>query len=98
MRYTVELTPDAQDDFDKLDNSQQLHVKKSLIKLEQQGIQAGQALYGNLAGYRKLKHQKLGLRVIFHETAKGLEIIEIIAIGKRSDKEIYTIAEKRIKK
>lgn len=96
MSYTVELTPKAQSDFRKLDNSQRLHVKKSFLKLEQQGPSIGEALKGNLAGYRKLKHKKLGLRVIFHQTETGIEIIEVVAIGKRSDEEIYKIAEKRI--
>ena len=41
MSYKVELIPEAQDDFYKLDNSQRLHVKKSLIKLENQGMLAG---------------------------------------------------------
>ena len=50
MSYKVELIPEAQDDFYKLDNSQRLHVKKSLIKLENQGMLAGEALHGNLAG------------------------------------------------
>ncbi|MFS9454610.1 type II toxin-antitoxin system RelE family toxin [Streptococcus anginosus] len=97
MSYTVELTPEAQDDFEKLDNSQQLHVKKSLRKLETQGMLAGEVLRGTLSGSRKLKHKKLGLRVIFHETAKGIEIIEVIANGKRSDNEIYEIAERRVR-
>lgn len=70
---------------------------KSDIKLENQGMLAGEALHGNLAGYRKLKHKKLGLRIVFHETVNAIEIIEVIAIGKRSDNEIYTISEKRIR-
>ena len=96
MTYQVELTPDAQNDLAKLDNSQIIHVRKSLLKLEQNGPKVGEALHGKLAGYRKLKHRKLGLRVIFRETSTGIEIIEVIAIGKRSDSEIYKIAEKRI--
>lgn len=98
MSYIVELTSEAQDDFMKLDNSQRLHVMKSFGRLEEQGMLAGEALHGSLFGYRKLKHRKLGLRVIFHETANGIEIIEVVAIGKRSDNEIYKIAESRIKK
>lgn len=97
MSYQVELTPEAQKDYHKLDNSQRLHIDKSFEKLEQQGMLAGEALRGKLSGYRKLKHRRLGLRVIFRETATGIEIIEVVAIGKRSDKEIYTIAESRIK-
>ncbi|MEY8463814.1 type II toxin-antitoxin system RelE family toxin [Streptococcus merionis] len=96
MSYIVELTPEAQDDFNKLDNSQRLHVRKSLLKLEIQGMLAGEALHGKLAGYRKLKHKKLGLRVVFHETSHGIEIIEVVAIGRRSDQEVYRIAEQRI--
>lgn len=92
MSYIIELTPDAQDDFKKLDNSQRLHVVKSFERLENQGMLAGEALRGKLSGYRKLKHQKLGLRIVFHELDRGIEIIEIIAIGKRSDSEIYDMA------
>lgn len=98
MKYTVELTPEARADFLKLDNSQRLHVLKSFVKLENQGGLAGEALRGDLVGYRKLKHKKLGLRVIFHEIGKGkIEIVEVIAIGKRSDEEIYKIASNRVK-
>ena len=71
---------------------------KVTYQLENQGMLAGEALHGNLAGYRKLKHtKKLGLRIVFHETVNAIEIIEVIAIGKRSDNEIYTISEKRIR-
>ncbi len=51
-------------DFYKLDGSQRLHVKKSLIKLENQGMLAGEALHGNLAGYRKL-NTKNWPRIVF---------------------------------
>lgn len=96
MTYQVRLTLDAIRDLESLDNSQRLHVRKSLVKLEQQGGQVGEPLRGKLAGCRKLKHRKLGLRVIFRETEQGVEIIEVVAIGKRSDEEIYRIAEARI--
>lgn len=80
MSYKVELIPEAQDDFYKLDNSQRLHVKKSLIKLENQGMLAGEALHGNLAGYRKLKHKKLGLRIVFHETVNELKLLKSLLL------------------
>ena len=41
MTYQVELTPDAQNDLAKLDNSQIIHVRKSLLKLEQNGPKVG---------------------------------------------------------
>lgn len=98
LKYTVELTPEAQDDFMQLDNSQRIHVKKSFVKLENQGLLVGEQLSGSLVGYRKLKHRKLGLRVIFHASPNGITIIEVVAIGKRSDDEVYKVAESRIKK
>lgn len=97
MTYTVKLTSRAQDDYRKLDRSQQYHIDRSFERLEHFGMQAGQPLRGKLAGCRKLKHKKLGLRVIFRQTEQGIEIIEVIAIGKREDKKVYRTAEKRIK-
>ena len=37
------------------------------------------------------------MRIVFHETVNAIENIKVIAIGKRSDNEIYTISEKRIR-
>ena len=96
MTFEVRLLKEAKKDYDNLDNSQKIHVKKSFQKLQIVGGQAGEALRGTLTGYRKLKHRKLGLRIIFRQVANKIEIIEVVAIGKRSDSEIYKIAEKRI--
>lgn len=97
MTYKVELTQKAEKDYHKLDNSQRYHIKRSFERIETLGMQAGQPLSGALAGCRKLKHKKLGLRVIFRQTDTGIEIIEVVAIGKREDSKIYKIAEKRLK-
>ena len=43
-----------------------------------------------------MKHKKLGLRVIFKQSDLGIEIIEIVVIGKRDEKEVYKKAEKKI--
>jgi mRNA interferase RelE/StbE len=45
---------------------------------------------------RKLKHKKLGLRVIFRQSSEGIEIIEIVVIGKREDDEAYKTAIERL--
>ena len=44
----------------------------------------------------KLKHKKLGLRVVFREYDSRIEIIEIVVIDKRTDAEVYTTAERRL--
>jgi mRNA interferase RelE/StbE len=59
-------------------------------------MSAGQPLRGVLQDCRKLKHKKLGLRIVFRQSARGIEIIEIVIIGKREDGEVYVSAAKRL--
>lgn len=94
--FKIVFTESSKKDFNQLDGSQKLQIRKSLLKLEEQGMQAGQELHGKLSDCRKLKHKKLGLRVVFKQSDFGIEIIEIIVIGKRSDNEVYETAEKRL--
>ena len=96
MIYKPIFTKLSKLDYDNLDGSQKKQVLKSLIKIENHGMNAGKALHGNLYDCRRLKHNKLGLRVIFKQSPIGIEIIEIVAIGKREDKEVYEIAAERL--
>lgn len=96
MSYKIKFTPASKKDYDKLDNSQKLQVRKSLQRIEEFGLDTGQPLKGKLADYKKMKHKKLGLRVIFKQSDLGIEIIEIVVIGKRDEKEVYKEAEKRL--
>jgi mRNA interferase RelE/StbE len=41
--------------------------------------------------------QKAGLRIVFRESEKGLEIIQVIAIGKRENQDVFHAAADRIK-
>ena len=97
MKHDVKLTAEASKDYERLDNHQKLHVNKSFAKIERDGMLVGEALHGNLAGCRKLKHLELGLRIVFREVNSEVEIIEVIVIGKRSDSEVHKEAEKRLK-
>ena len=83
-------------DYQALDGSQKKQILKSLNKIEQIGMLAGQELHGKLADCRKLKHKSLGLRVIFKQSDIGIEIVEIVIIGKREDNEVYEEAVKRL--
>ena len=100
--YKPKLTHHSLNDFKKLDGSQKKQILKSFAKIEQQGMNVGQQLYGKLWDCRKLKHKKLGLRVIFKLSEKSdnlepeVEIIEIVVIGKREDGEVYDVAEERL--
>ena len=91
---------EAADDYRKLDGSLKKWVDKAVERLEEKDVQIGKKLnnnsYSNLAGFKELKNNKLGIRLIFKETSKNqIEIIEIVAIGKREDEKVFKIAEKR---
>jgi mRNA interferase RelE/StbE len=96
MNFELRFTNLSKKDFDVLDGSQKKQILKSLMKIEQSGMNAGQSLQGKLHDCRKLKHKKLGLRVIFKQSELGIEIIEIVTVGKREDREVYEIAEQRL--
>jgi mRNA interferase RelE/StbE len=96
IAYKPKLTEYSLYDFKKLDGSQKKQILKSFRKIEKQGMNAGQQLHGKLSDCRKLKHKTLGLRVVFRQSQSGIEIIEIVVIGKREDNDVYSIAEKRL--
>ena len=96
MKYTPVFTEFSQIDYNNLDGSQKKQILKSLTKIEKDGMNTGQSLHGNLWDCRKLKHKKLGLRVIFRQSDIGIEIIEIVTVGKREDDEVYEIAAERL--
>ncbi|GEK91241.1 addiction module toxin RelE [Alkalibacterium kapii] len=97
MTYHIKLNKLSKEDYNKLDGSQKKLIDKSLKKLELQGMQAGEWLHGSLSDCKKIKHTRAGLRVVFKESENSIEIIDIITIGKRSNKEVYKITEKRLK-
>ena len=96
MMYKPVFTEYSQLDFNDLDGSQKIQILKSLTKIEKNGMNAGQPLSGDLWDCRKLKHKRLGLRVIFRRSEIGIEIIEIVTVGKREDDEVYETAAKRL--
>ena len=96
MRYTPKFTDLSRKDYDTLDGSRKKQILKSLLKVEEYGMEAGQPLHGKLWDCRKLKHKNLGLRVIFKQSDEGIEIIEIVTIGKRENSEVYDVAVERL--
>jgi len=94
--YKAQFTDLSRRDFDTLDGSQKIQILKSLVKIEEGGMGVGQPLHGKLWDCRKLKHKKLGLRVVFRQSDFGIELIEIVAVGKREDQEVYDVAVARL--
>ena len=94
--WKVELVPEAQADFKRLDGSVKKRVLKQLVKLETNpncGDPLGNKAGINLEGYFKLYADEKRIRVIYEKVDN---IIKVIAIDKREDMEVYRIALKRI--
>jgi mRNA interferase RelE/StbE len=95
-RFELEWTSYSKNDYEGLDGSQKLVVDKALARIRAHGMQAGQPLGKGLVGCNKIKHQKMGLRIVFRESPNGIEIIQIVAIGKRADSKVYRAARHRL--
>jgi mRNA interferase RelE/StbE len=93
--FELEWTEYSKKDYESLDGSQLVFVDKALARIQKLGMEAGTPLIENLIGCRKLKHRKLGLRVIFRQSKRGITIMQIVAIGARSDSATYRLAERR---
>ncbi len=96
LTWKVELIPEAQADFNRLDGSVKKRILKQLVKLEQNpkyGDPLGNKAGINLEGYFKLYADKKRIRIIYEIID---HIIKIIAIDKRKNMEVYRVALKRI--
>lgn len=97
--YQIKWTEYSKDDYEKLDGSQRVFVDKALNRIKLRGMSSGQPLRGNLIGCNRLKNNRLGLRIIFREVQDEdeVEVIQIVVIGKRSNKDVYNTAVIRLK-
>lgn len=74
-----------------------MSVAARISRIEKRGMWAGEPLSGELAGCNKIKHRKTGLRIVFRQVGESIEIIEIVAIGKREGSRVYRDAAARIR-
>ena len=94
MGFSLEWTKLSARDYRELDGSQRLLVDKALDRIRIHGMNAGQPLSGSLAGCRKLKHLKSGLRIDFRRSPDQPHTIKII-IGRREGSAVYSNASSR---
>ena len=94
--FELEWTEYSKADYDSLDGSQLIFVDKALNRIRLLGMEAGVPLTRELIGCRKLKHRKLGLRIVFRQSEKGIQIIQIVAIGSRGDSVVYNQSKARL--
>ena len=97
MIYELVLKEEVENDLSKLSSSQRLLVYKQFKKI-QFSPELGQLL-GNksgfdLSGYRKMYADKKKIRIVYHIVEEKV-IVEIVAVGKRDDMEVYQKANER---
>ncbi|EJQ20146.1 type II toxin-antitoxin system RelE family toxin [Bacillus cereus] len=56
----------------------------------------GEPLRGKLSGFTKIKYSDLNLRIVYRPLENGLILMEVIAIGPRDKKKVYTLAANRV--
>lgn len=96
--YKIQFHPEALKEFCQLDGSVKLLVKKQLEKLQKSpllGEELGNENGYDLTGYRKMYVNKKQIRIVYSIKDEVL-VINIVAIGKREDMEVYADASKRI--
>ena len=91
---------EAEKDYKKLDGGLKQWVDADKERLEKRGSEIGKSLrnnsYSKLAGFKELKNDKMGVRLIYKPSSEGIiEIIEIVAIGTREEEKVFRTAEKR---
>lgn len=98
--FEIVFIEDAKKDYLKLDGSERKYVDLALAKISIRADEIGEELSNragsNLAGCKKIKFKKIGIRIVFRIVGNQAEIAEIISIGKRRNDEVYKHAAKRL--
>lgn len=98
MEYEIKFHPMALKEFLELDGSIKKLVKKQLDKLKTApllGEELGNKNGYDLSGYRKMYACKKQIRIVY-SVVENVLLVNIIAIGKREDLEVYKTASERV--
>ena len=95
MTYELEFHAAALKEWQNLDNSVRLFLKKKLEKrLETPRIDSAR-LYGDLQHCYKIKNDKTGHRLVY-QVIDDQVIVYVISVDKRDDLMAYRLAAQRI--
>ncbi|MBU1668453.1 type II toxin-antitoxin system RelE/ParE family toxin [bacterium] len=98
MSYKVVLKEEADNDLSELSHNQKILIFKQFKKLENSpelGLPLGKKAGYDLTEYRKMYADKKKLRIVYR-IIDDIIVVEIIAIGKRDDMDVYQKASERI--
>jgi len=91
MIYKIVLKKEADYDLSNLSHNQQILIFKQFKKLAlspQLGIKLGNKVGYDLTGYRKMYVDKKRIRIVY-KIIDYKVVVEVIAIGKRDEMEVY---------
>lgn len=98
MLYSLIIHPDADKELLALTNIQRILVYKQFKKISN-SPELGQLLGNksgyNLSGCRKMYLDKKRIRIVY-QIIEDKIVVEVIAIGKRDDMEVYAKASLRV--
>ena len=83
-------------EYESLSDNQKLLIDKGVARLRVRANELGKPLSGDLSGCKELKYRSDGLRIIFRIKENKIEIVEIIAIGKRDKDKVFKSAKMHI--
>ena len=99
--YKVDLIDEAKLDIKKLPKKLVTEVTYYLTKYQTDPHKYSQELENldglNLQGYRKTYLAGATYRIVFKIEENKIKIVEVIAVGKREDKQVYKDAYRRVK-
>ena len=93
MSYELKFLPSARKEWDKLGANIKEQFKKKLSERLQNPIVAADRLRGQ-QDYYKIKLRTAGYRLVYEVVEKEITIY-VIAVGKRSNEQVYKAAKKR---
>ena len=103
MNWRIVYLEEATEDYEKLDGSQKILVRKAIKRTLQNplphreggyGIELGRRGINDLSGFLEIKLRGSGLRIIYKLVRTDTEML-VIVIGAREDEEVYGIARER---
>jgi len=98
MHYKIVLKDEAEEELDELSDRERLLVFKQLKKIStspELGIRLGNKAGYDLSGCRKMYVDKKRIRIVYTMMEEQI-VIEVIAIGKRDEMEVYKKASERL--
>jgi len=96
--YKITYFPEVIEDFESIPNDVLDEARKYIKKLKANPYSCSLPLYGNLSTCRKIYIAKATYRIVIQIENNIAKIVEIVAVGKRENKEVYSEASSRINK